>query len=48
MQQDQRKIHNKAGYNNREQFRDNFLTKMATDIAWLFTDHKVEDDYGRD
>ena len=33
---------------NREQFRDNFLTKMATDIAWLFTDHKVEDDYGRD
>lgn len=33
---------------NVAQFRDTFLTKMATDIAWLFTDHKVEDDYGRD
>ena len=33
---------------NLQQFRANFVTKMATDIAWLFTDHKVEDDYGRD
>src|SRR5437763_17187312 len=33
---------------NLEQFRDTFWNKMATDIAWLFTDHKVEDDYVRE
>jgi hypothetical protein len=33
---------------NLAQFRDQFVGKMATDIAWLFTPHKVEDAYGRD
>jgi hypothetical protein len=37
-----------ASDTNLSQFRLKFVHKLGTDLAWLFTAHKVEDTYARD